>query len=115
MTFYVYEKKRCIIGTSALRIENDVAEIHWIYVLPEYQRKGIGSALTRYLEDVASRIGIKQLRLVTFEKAFWAVKFYEKHGYVQIGKIERRWGHEVMMIKELHMHAQRSENKLFPL
>ena len=101
MTFYVYEKKRCIIGTSALRRENDVGEIHWVYVVPEYQRKGIGSALVGYLEDVASKIGIKRLRLVTFEKAFWAVKFYEKHGYVKIDRRARPWGHEVMMIKEL--------------
>jgi N-acetylglutamate synthase-like GNAT family acetyltransferase len=102
MTFYVYERKSSIIGTSALKRENDVGEILWVYVLPDQQRKGIGSALICYLENFAIKTGIKQLKLFAFQKAFWAIKFYEKHGYIQIKLVQRPWGNDVMMLKELH-------------
>lgn len=102
MTFYIYRCERKIVGVAALRIENEESgSIHRVYVLPEYQRKGIGTALMKFVEAEAKRKGIKKLWLFTLEKAYWAVNFYKKLGYKIAGKVERPWGTDVVMEKEL--------------
>jgi N-acetylglutamate synthase-like GNAT family acetyltransferase len=102
MEFYVYKIGHKIVGVAALHIETKLTgRIRWVYILPEHQRKGIGTALISFLETKARNIGLKRLWLLTAEKAHWATSFYRKLGYEPCGKIERPWGHDVIMEKEL--------------
>ncbi len=102
MTFYVYRSKSKIVGVAALQIESkETGRIHWVYILPEHQRKGIGTVLVTHLERKAKEIGLRRLRLLTIEKANWAINFYEKLGYNLADEIERPWGFDVFMGKEL--------------
>ncbi|MEQ9715391.1 MAG: GNAT family N-acetyltransferase [Candidatus Asgardarchaeum sp.] len=102
MIFYVYRYEGKIVGVAALRIENEESgSIHRVYVLPECQRKGIGTALMKFIETEAKRRGLKKLWLFTLEKAYWAVNFYKKLGYGVTGKVERPWGTDVIMEKAL--------------
>ena len=101
MTFYVYRSEGKIVGVAALRIEDEhTGRIHLVYILPEHQRTGIGTALVRYLEEKAREIGLRRLRLLTIKKAYWAVNFYKELGYSLAEEIERPWGLDVFMEKE---------------
>jgi GNAT superfamily N-acetyltransferase len=102
MTFYVYKSGGRVLGVAALQIESEeTGRIHWVYILPEHQRRGIGTALVTHLERKGREIGLRKLRLLTVGKARWAVNFYEKLGYDLAGRIERPWGFDVFMEKEL--------------
>jgi N-acetylglutamate synthase-like GNAT family acetyltransferase len=81
-TFYVFKYKHLIVGVVALEVENiDVGKIKSLYVLPEYQKKGIGTALITHLQNVAQSLKIKKLKLHVGEQAVWATNFYRKLGY----------------------------------
>jgi len=102
MTFYVYKSTGRIVGVAALQIESEeTGKLHWVYVLPEHQRRGIGTALVAHLERKAREMGLKGMRLRTIEKADQAVNFYKKLGYHSTDKIELAWGFNVSMEKEL--------------
>lgn len=102
MTFYIYKGEGRTVGVAALQIESgETGRIRWVYILPKYQRKGIGTALVTYLERKAREIGLRRLRLLTIGRANWAVNFYKKLGYNLADKIERPWGFDVFMEKDL--------------
>jgi GNAT superfamily N-acetyltransferase len=108
-TFYVYKSGGRVVGVAALQIESEeTGKIHWVYVLPEHQRRGIGTALVTCLEREGRGIGLRKLRLTTVEKARWAVNFYEKLGHDLADKIERPWGFDVFMEKELEPSQQKT-------
>ena len=102
MSFYVYRHEGEIVGVAALDVlDKDTGRIRWVYVLPEFQRKGIGTALVTYVEHEAERFGLKKLWLITAEKAYWAINFYNKLGYRQTARIERPWGNDLIMEKKI--------------
>ena len=102
MTFYVHKIEGKIVGVAALQVESEeTGKLNWVYVLPEHQRKRIGTALITHLEKKAREKGLKKMRLRTIEKADQAVKFYKKLGYSLADKIEVAWGFDVFMEKDL--------------
>ena len=102
MEFYVYRLNSEIVGVAALHIESkNSGRIRWVYVLPEYQRRGIGTALIKFIQDRTKRIGLKRLWLVTPERAYWAINFYKKLSFEMKDRIERPWGFDAVMYKEL--------------
>jgi N-acetylglutamate synthase-like GNAT family acetyltransferase len=78
MTFFGWEEEGKLVGVMALQPVKDVALIRHAYVLPNYQRKGIGSSLLGYLRLTANT---KELLVGTWADATWAVDFYQKHGF----------------------------------
>lgn len=102
MTFYTYRVKDYIIGVAALKVKrNEVGRILWVYVLPEHQRKGVGTSLVNHVENKAVRMKLKKLRVLTNENAYWARKFYKKAGYKMVGEIPRPWGNDIVYEKTL--------------
>lgn len=102
LTFFGYFDDK-IVGVSGLQVvEKDVALVRNLYILPDYQGKGIGTKLLKNLETKAKKKGIKLLLVGTYSKAYWAVDFYMKHGFKKTtqsqGKLADYWGH----IPELH-------------
>jgi ribosomal protein S18 acetylase RimI-like enzyme len=58
-------------------------EAPWIRqfaVFPEFQRRGIGTALLRHARDASP----SELRLFTFQRNVKARAFYEKHGFAAV-------------------------------
>ena len=55
-------------------------EVEAVYVLPDRQREGIGTALLRSLEEAARAAGLTQLNLSATTNA---VSFYERAGYTR--------------------------------
>jgi ribosomal protein S18 acetylase RimI-like enzyme len=63
----------------------DCAYIIQLYVLPDYQKSGIGKALIQYVHDTIINMGYKRVLLDTLEKNTNARAFYENLGYEYIG------------------------------
>ena len=51
MTFYGYEKENELVGVTGIQPLGDVTLIRHSYVLPEHQRKGIGSTPLNHLKQ----------------------------------------------------------------
>jgi GNAT superfamily N-acetyltransferase len=57
----------------------DVTLIRHAYVLPDYQRRGIGA---RLLDHMRQKTTMRQLLVGTWRDATWAIEFYQKHGFI---------------------------------
>ncbi|NEO97338.1 MAG: GNAT family N-acetyltransferase [Symploca sp. SIO2E9] len=60
---------------------NRHAHIFLLYVMPEYRRQGIGSALMRHAEEWARARGDRQLGLQVFQNNQPALNLYHQLGY----------------------------------
>ena len=78
MTFYGWREKGELVGVIGYQPVKDVTLIRHAYVLPEYQRKSIGS---RLLEHVRGMTSTRQLLVGTWADAAWAIDFYKRHGF----------------------------------
>jgi len=59
----------------------DVTLIRHAYVLPRWQRQGIGSKLLDYLKSLVTT---SRLLVGTWADASWAIAFYRKHGFIPL-------------------------------
>jgi len=92
MTFCIYKVENATVGVAALRLEDGgTGQLRWVYVLPEHQRKGVGTSLIEYIENEAVKRRLKKLTVLTNDNADWAKDFYSKLGYKTISKISRPW------------------------
>jgi GNAT superfamily N-acetyltransferase len=60
-------------------------------VAPRLQRRGIGAALMRKVEERAREIGASEIAVDTAEPAQHLVALYERWGYVRVDDVQ--WGH----------------------
>lgn len=67
-------------------IEEGVCEMKRMFVLPEFQGKGIGQALGQRLIGEAKKAGFSYMRLDTHPWMTTAQGLYEKLGFVEIGR-----------------------------
>jgi N-acetylglutamate synthase-like GNAT family acetyltransferase len=89
MTFYAWESRGKIVGVAALQVLGEgIGQVRYVYILPRYQRQGIGSALVTCVETKAKEKGLSKLKVLPMEKARWAVSFYERLGYRLVEKIK---------------------------
>jgi|SRR5215472_2229965 len=80
VAFSGYEADGGLRGVMGLQSVRDVDLIRHAYVLPEYQRHGIGGALLRHLQ----RPGTRRILVGTWAAATWAIDFYQRHGFVLV-------------------------------
>jgi GNAT superfamily N-acetyltransferase len=78
MTFFGWDEGRRLIGVIGFQPVKDVTLIRHAYVLPDYQRKSIG---TKLLNHVKQKTKTKHLLVGTWADATWAIRFYQKHGF----------------------------------
>jgi GNAT superfamily N-acetyltransferase len=101
-SFYLYRSENRAVGVAALSPDSrETGLLQWVYILPEFQRKGLGRALVGYVEGIARKKGLKTLRLTTAGTAIWAIEFYHQLGYTIAGKIDRPAGFDVLMERTL--------------
>ncbi len=85
MTFYVFEQDDRTVGVIGLeRRSGGIGVIGRLYVLPELQRMGVGTALLAHVEGAAKRNQLRETVVWTDPKATWAVSFYKRRGYREI-------------------------------
>jgi diamine N-acetyltransferase len=61
-------------------------ELQKLYVLPEHQGHGSGTALLREVEQLADALGPDYIWLDTHVHNEKAIRLYEKHGFKKVGK-----------------------------
>ena len=78
MTFFGWEEDQTLVAVIGFQPFEDVTLIRHAYVLPEYQRQGLGSKLLEHLNTLTTN---PRLLVGTWADASWAIEFYEKHGF----------------------------------
>lgn len=82
--FWGHEEDGALAGVMGLQIVERQPLIRHAYVLPGLQGRGIGSALLSFLiEEHAGAILVG-----TWAEAIWAIRFYERHGFVLTAREE---------------------------
>lgn len=74
-----------LLGVMGMQTVDDVTLIRHAYVLPAYQRRGIGRFLLSYLSSLAP----SPLLVGTWADAVWAVRFYERNGFAVVTTAEK--------------------------
>ena len=75
--------------------------IHRLCVSPAYQNKGIGKKLLDRIEEQLVDMGFDSVRLDVFSENPFALKLYEKNGYVRRGHADWRKGRFYLMEKKI--------------
>ncbi|MFC2038722.1 GNAT family N-acetyltransferase [Chloroflexota bacterium] len=78
MDFIGWENDGQLVGVMGLEPVEDVTLIRHAYVLPGSQSAGVGG---RLLEHLKSTTATSRLLVGTWADSYWAIGFYEKHGF----------------------------------
>ena len=74
-----YKKNSILVGVMGIQEVKDVILIRHAYTLTSYQGKGTGSTLLEYLLKKNQN---SRLLVGTWRNATWAIRFYEKFGFI---------------------------------
>ena len=78
MTFFAWEAQGELVGVMGFQPIKDVTLIRHAYVLPGWQKQGIGRKLLDHLNGL---VDTSRLLVGTWADAHWAISFYKKHGF----------------------------------
>ncbi len=78
MTFFGWEVNGELVGVMGFEPVKDVILIRHAYVLPQWQKHGIGSKLLSHLKGLVTT---SRLLVGTWADARWAIDFYERRGF----------------------------------
>ena len=84
--FYGYIEDNVLVAVMGIQRVNNVTLIRHAYVLTNRQRRGIGEKLLRHLLSLART---SEVLVGTWEAAYWAIRFYEKHGFRLVTREEK--------------------------
>ena len=76
---YGYHHNNKLIGVIGIQEVKNIILIRHAYTLTSYQGKGAGSALLEYLLKKNQN---SRLLVGTWKNAKWAIRFYEKFGFI---------------------------------
>ena len=74
-----YNHNNKLIGVIGIQKVKDAILIRHAYILTSHQGEGVGSLLLKYLLEKNKN---SRLLVGTWQKATWAIQFYEKYGFV---------------------------------
>ena len=78
-----------LAGVMGIQDVEDVTLIRHAYVRPDRQRGGVGGRLLEHLLRPADEPPARPLLVGTWAAAWWAVAFYERHGFVLVTPEEK--------------------------
>jgi ribosomal protein S18 acetylase RimI-like enzyme len=83
--FYGYTQNNTLTAVMGIQPIGDVTLIRHAYTLTSCQRQGIGEKLLDHLLSLAQT---PHILVGTWEAAPWAIKFYQKHGFMLLSREE---------------------------
>lgn len=86
VTFYGWETRGELVGVMGMEPVRDVTLIRHAYVLPPWQKRGIGEKLLSHLKNLTAT---PRLLVGTWADARWAIAFYRKHGFEMLPDKDR--------------------------
>ncbi len=84
VVFWGYEEDQ-LVGVMGIQDVKDITLIRHAYVRGAKQRHGIGGRLLSHLTKMTHR----PVLIGTWADAFWAIHFYEKHGFTEVTREEK--------------------------
>ncbi len=78
MTFFGWEVNEKLVGVMGFEPIKDVTLIRHAYVLPRWQKQGIGIKLLNHLKGLGTT---SRLLVGTWTDAYWAIDFYKRRGF----------------------------------
>ena len=114
-TLYVVKKGNRIAAIYVINTECDEAYfdvswdgseksaciVHRFCVSPDFQHQGVGKEVLRHIEVQAALMGYESIRLDVFCENPYAVRLYEKNGFVRRGYAHWRMGRFWLMEKSI--------------
>jgi uncharacterized repeat protein (TIGR03833 family) len=83
--FWGFEEDSQLIGVMGIQHVQDVTLIRHAYVRSQKQHRGIGKKLLLELCKKSDR----PILIGTWADATWAIRFYEKHGFIRVSEKEK--------------------------
>jgi GNAT superfamily N-acetyltransferase len=83
--FYGWVEDDVLVAVMGIQTVNDLTLIRHAYVLISRQRRGIGEKLLKHLLNLART---PVVLVGTWEAAYWAIRFYEKHSFRLLSRQE---------------------------
>jgi GNAT superfamily N-acetyltransferase len=83
--FYGWLENAQVIAVMGIQPINAVTLIRHAYTLTSRQRQGIGEKLLEHLLSLAKT---QRILVGTWETAPWAIRFYQKHGFILLSREE---------------------------
>ncbi len=83
--FWAVAEDDQLVGVMGIQDRGEVCLIRHAYVRAKSRQTGVGSALLRHLEGLTS----KPILIGTWSAASWAIRFYQKNGYVLVSAEEK--------------------------
>ena len=74
-----YKKNNILVGVMGIQQLKNITLIRHAYILTSYQGTGIGKSLLQYLLEINQN---NCLLVGTWRDATWAIKFYQKFGFI---------------------------------
>ena len=102
---YGYHHNNKLIGVIGIQEVKDVVLIRHAYTLTSYQGKGTGSELLKYLLKKNKN---SRLLVGTWRDATWAIRFYEKFGFILHAKEQST----LLLKKYWKIPSQQIENSI---
>jgi GNAT superfamily N-acetyltransferase len=84
--FFGWVEGEHLLGVTGIQAIKDTTLIRHAYVLPECQRREIGTRLLEYLIGLAET---SEILIGTWADATWAIRFYEKHDFKLVPSREK--------------------------
>ena len=83
--FFTAREGDTILGTGALAVKDNYAEIKSMFVSETARGHGVGDAIMRALEDHAKTEFVRHLKLETGNVLHAAQRMYARHGFTMCG------------------------------
>lgn len=85
VVFWGYEDEGVLIAVMGIQDVQDVTLIRHAYTRTARRGQGLGSALLTHLRGLTTR----PVLIGTWADAWWAIRFYEKHGFRRVTQEEK--------------------------
>jgi N-acetylglutamate synthase-like GNAT family acetyltransferase len=85
VVFWGHEEDGKLLAVMGIQQVKDVTLIRHAYVRGTQQKRGLGGGLLAHLRAMTS----DPVLIGTWQAAFWAIRFYEQHGFVQVDLQEK--------------------------
>ena len=83
--FYTARENGTVLGTGAIALKPDYAEVKSMFVSKDARGKGVAAAILRQLEDTARENDVKVMKLETGDVLHAAHRLYESQGFTRCG------------------------------
>jgi GNAT superfamily N-acetyltransferase len=104
--FYGWIEENVLVAVMGIQRINKVTLIrHNAYVVKKHQRSGIGEKLLIHLLNLSRT---SEVLVGTWEAAYWAIRFYEKHGF----KITSRDETDMLLRKHWNIDQRQIETSV---